>query len=138
VHIENVQAYENRTRQPTRLMLFSFDWRFPRGLDKLYDILDGSWMPAVTGSLYKAEEFCHNWEAGLRNAVAQDHLLVFQAGDGWKELCLFLQKPIPETPYPRLNNVDQFQQGYHRFRLISWMFLACCLLFSLVLSVVLF
>ena len=27
--------------------------RFPRGLDKLYDILDGSWMSAVTGGLYK-------------------------------------------------------------------------------------
>ena len=27
--------------------------RFPRGLDKLYDILDGSWMSAVIGSLYK-------------------------------------------------------------------------------------
>ena len=75
-----------------------------------------------------------------------------QAGDGWEELCSFLQKPIPETPYPRylevkfshysskcrLNNVDQFQQGYHRFRLLSWMLLACCLLFGLLLPLVLF
>ena len=89
--------------------------RFPRGLDKLYDILDGSWMSAVTGGLYKvcylitldypifarcvptyssmsslhhttpsydfdlqAEEFCHNWEAGIRNAVSHDRLLVLQ------------------------------------------------------------
>lgn len=135
-----LKAYENRTRQPYRLMLFSFDWRFPRGLDKLYDILDGSWIPAVTGSLYKAEEFCHNWEAGIRNAVAQDHLLVLQvmAGDGWEELCSFLHKPTPETPYPRLNNVDQFQQGYHRFRLISWILLACCLFLGLLLPIVLF
>jgi len=133
-----LKAYENRTQQPYRLMLFTFDWRFHRGLDKLYDILDCSWMTAVTGNLYKAEEFCHNWAAGVRNAVAQDHLLVLQAGDGWEELCSFLQKPIPETPYPRLNNVDQFQQGYHRFRLLSWMLLACCLLFGLLLPLVLF
>ena len=66
--------------------------RFPRGLDKLYDILDGSWMSAVTGGLYKvlsdlkpsamqsfqAEEFCHNWEAGVRNAVTSESLLVLQ------------------------------------------------------------
>ena len=24
-----------------------------------------------------------------------------QAGDGWEELCSFLHRPIPETPYPR-------------------------------------
>ena len=75
-----------------------------------------------------------------------------QAGDGWEELCSFLHKPIPETPYPRfpiisksllllsrrLNNVDQFQQGYHRFRLISWILLASCLILGLVMPLVMF
>ena len=26
----------------------------------------------------QAEEFCHNWEAGIRNAVSHDRLLVLQ------------------------------------------------------------
>jgi len=112
--------------------------RFPRGLDKLYDILDGTWMSAVTGSLHKAEEFCHNWEAGVRIAVTGESLLVLQAGDGWEQLCSFLHRPIPETPYPRLNNVDQFQQGYHRFRRLSWTFLACCVIVGFLLPLVIF
>ena len=37
-------------RRKIQLIFFP---RFHRGLDKLYDILDSSWMTAVTGNLYK-------------------------------------------------------------------------------------
>lgn len=128
-----VKGYENRTTQPFRWVLFAFDRRFSRGLDALYDILDGSWMSAVMGSTAKAEEFCRNWEEGVESSVLPERLLVFQAGDGWAPLCSFLEQPLPDSPYPRLNNVDQFQQGYHRFRLLTWLLLAGCLCLALTL-----
>ena len=37
-------------RRKIQLIFFP---RFHRGLDKLYDILDSSWMTAVTGNLHK-------------------------------------------------------------------------------------
>ena len=139
-------------RRKIQLIFFP---RFHRGLDKLYDILDSSWMTAVTGNLYKVSFipyhtilpqtirtllndgmkslnhrqknfattgqlesgmlwlktislFSRSWSVfsvsfpagGMDVSVTQS-----QAGDGWQELCSFLKKPIPETPYPRYRNV---------------------------------
>ena len=55
-----------------------------------------------------------DWEAGVRAAVPEERLLVFQAGDGWVPLCEFLAALVPSSPYPRLNNAQQFRMGYTR------------------------
>lgn len=40
----------------------------------------------------------------IRNQVPKDNLLEFQLGkDGWPELCKFLDMPVPEGDYPRVN-----------------------------------
>jgi hypothetical protein len=37
----------------------------------------------------------------------EDLLIVdFQAGDGWDQLCTFLQIDVPRTPFPRVNRFD--------------------------------
>ena len=35
-------------------------------------------------------------------------VLEMQLGDGWHQLCAFLKVPIPEEPYPRVNDGDDF------------------------------
>jgi Sulfotransferase domain len=35
-------------------------------------------------------------------------LLVFTIGDGWAPLCGFLGVPVPDAPFPRLNDGDDF------------------------------
>jgi hypothetical protein len=47
-------------------------------------------------------------EEAVRAAVPADNLLVFQAKDGWEPLCAFLDKPVPEGPYPRSNSREEF------------------------------
>lgn len=37
-----------------------------------------------------------------------DRLLVWTATDGWEPLCEFLEVPIPETPFPRVNDGATF------------------------------
>lgn len=39
----------------------------------------------------------------VRAHVTESNLLVFQAEQGWEPLCNFLGKPIPNGPYPRVN-----------------------------------
>ena len=46
--------------------------------------------------------------AEVRAAVPAERLLVFAVGDGWAPLCNFLQVPVPDTPFPRLNDGDDF------------------------------
>ncbi|HEV2346261.1 MAG TPA: sulfotransferase [Actinocrinis sp.] len=41
--------------------------------------------------------------------VPADRLLVFQVSEGWEPLCAFLGVPVPETPFPRVNDTKEFQ-----------------------------
>jgi len=50
----------------------------------------------------------HRQLAEVRAAVPAERLLVFEVGDGWAPLCDFLHVPVPETPFPRLNDGDDF------------------------------
>ncbi len=42
--------------------------------------------------------------------VPKDRLLVFEVAQGWEPLCEFLGVPVPDSPYPRENTTEQFQQ----------------------------
>ena len=48
----------------------------------------------------------HNQE--VIDSVPQEQLLVYRPGDGWEPLCEFLQKPVPDTDYPRVNSTEEF------------------------------
>jgi hypothetical protein len=47
----------------------------------------------------------------VRKGVRPDKFLELQLGDGWEPLCAFLGVPVPEIPYPRVNNTSEFNQG---------------------------
>ena len=46
------------------------------------------------------------------DTVPRDKLLVYRPGDGWGPLCAFLDRPIPATPYPKLNSTEDFQKFF--------------------------
>ena len=48
----------------------------------------------------------HN--AAIIDAIPDDRLLVYNLGDGWEPLCEFLEVPVPDSPYPRINSTDEF------------------------------
>ena len=47
-------------------------------------------------------------EAAVKAAIPPERLLVHSAKDGWVPLCAHLGVPVPDTPYPRTNNREQF------------------------------
>jgi hypothetical protein len=51
----------------------------------------------------------HNQE--VIDFVPKDNLLVMELGEGWERLCEFLDKPIPDVPYPKLNSPKQLQEN---------------------------
>jgi len=55
-------------------------------------------------------DFWHDWVADVKASVPADRLLVFQVTEGWGPLCEFLDVPIPDTPFPRLNDRQAFQE----------------------------
>jgi len=46
--------------------------------------------------------------AEVRAAFDPDRLHVHSLGDGWEKLCQFLNKPVPDTPYPHSNATAEF------------------------------
>ncbi len=45
----------------------------------------------------------------VRDAIDPTRLLVFDVREGWAPLCRFLEVPIPDEPFPRLNDTATFQ-----------------------------
>ncbi|KAJ7937000.1 P-loop containing nucleoside triphosphate hydrolase protein [Mycena leptocephala] len=43
--------------------------------------------------------------------VPKERLLEFDVKEGWEPLCKFLGKAVPDTPFPRINETQMFQQA---------------------------
>jgi hypothetical protein len=48
-------------------------------------------------------------EEEVRRTIPADRLLVFDVRQGWEPLCAFLEVPVPDGPFPRLNDAEQFK-----------------------------
>ena len=51
----------------------------------------------------------HKWVNQVKKTVPNDRLLVFSVKEGWEPLCKFLDKPVPDCPFPRINDTKSFQ-----------------------------
>ena len=46
----------------------------------------------------------------VKATIPPERLLVFQVKDGWEPLCRFLNKPIPDCPFPKVNEKKEMQR----------------------------
>ncbi len=51
----------------------------------------------------------HNQQ--VKDEVPAGKLLVFDPAQGWAPLCDFLDVPVPEEPFPRVNSTEEFLQA---------------------------
>jgi len=61
----------------------------------------------------------------VQSRVPTNQLLVFNVKEGWAPLCAFLDRPIPDAPFPRVN-VDSGRDGYMDNFWNSSIFMAKC------------
>lgn len=50
----------------------------------------------------KATYLAHNAE--VKRVTPPERLLLFQLHEGWEPLCKFLGRPVPDVPFPRIND----------------------------------
>ncbi|KAI9492807.1 P-loop containing nucleoside triphosphate hydrolase protein [Zychaea mexicana] len=62
----------------------------------------------------KAKFLAHNKR--IQETIPADSLLVMQVGEGWNRLCQFLNKPVPDIPYPRTNSTDDIARARRQLR----------------------
>ncbi|KAI7487475.1 hypothetical protein KC351_g2634 [Hortaea werneckii] len=46
----------------------------------------------------------------IREVVPRERLLNYELGSGWGPLCEFLDKPVPDVPFPRVNEAEIVQR----------------------------
>lgn len=63
-----------------------------------------------------------DWVEDVKKRCPKDKLLVFEASHGWGPLCAFLGVPVPDTPYPNVNDTKSFQAIVARVNMIGYMF----------------
>lgn len=62
-------------------------------------------------------------EADVQAAFSADRLLVFHPKEGWEPLCTFLGKPVPDIPFPNVNDRASFLKRVkmmRRMSLVPW------------------
>lgn len=45
----------------------------------------------------------------VRNEVPADRLILYEVGAGWDPICIALNRPIPNEPYPKTNSTKEFR-----------------------------
>ena len=72
-------------------------------------VLDGR----LDDRVHAIAEFEKN-TAEVKAAFGADRLLIHTLGDGWDNLCRFLHKPVPDTPFPRSNSAAEFNAMFSK------------------------
>jgi hypothetical protein len=55
-----------------------------------------------------AIEVFNEHNEAVRREISADRLLVFEVAQGWEPLCAFLDVPVPDEPFPRTNDRQEF------------------------------
>jgi hypothetical protein len=55
-----------------------------------------------------AIDIYNKWNEEVKRFVPKEKLLVFEVKDGWAPLCEFLNKPVPATAFPKVNDTAEF------------------------------
>ena len=66
--------------------------------------------------------------ADVKAAVPPERLLVFSVDQGWRPLCDFLSVPVPDTPFPNVNDRATMQKHLQKMRLGAYGILGIALL----------
>jgi len=66
-------------------------------------------------------EYFNNWNHDKSLIIPKDKLLIFNVKEGWKPLCEFLGVPIPEKPFPNVNDTAAFKSRLSLKQRRAWL-----------------
>ena len=97
----------------SRIPLRGGQYRVDGGDWTAFDPVDGIWDGEFEGR-FEDREFAigvfnaHNEQ--VRATVPADRLVVHEISDGWEPLADMLGVPVPDTPFPHLNDTAAFRE----------------------------
>lgn len=105
---------------PLRTALFALRLPFSVRLRRLLRALNlarGVWRKDFGGRFENRDDALATYRAHLkevRRVIPEERLLVYDVREGWGPLCDFLGVPVPEVPFPHLNDRASFGRSLRR------------------------
>ncbi|MEO2172991.1 MAG: sulfotransferase family protein [bacterium] len=56
----------------------------------------------------------------VKQIIPAERLLIHTASEGWQPLCDFLGKPLPDLPYPRVNEAKELKRAVIVLKILRW------------------
>lgn len=103
--LELLTRFGNRMARMTRKLIWE---RFHRG---------------TMENRKQAIERYHEHTAEVQAAVPEDRLLVFRASEGWEPLCRFLEVPVPDGSFPRVNDRESTKRRLRAMERVAYLLL---------------
>ena len=63
-----------------------------------------------TGDAEYAKSVFHAHNQQVKETIPAGRLLVFEVKEGWQPLCTFLDVPVPDQPFPHVNDTAEMQR----------------------------
>jgi len=79
-----------------------------------------SMMEACAAGEQSAVQFYHDHVNEVRAHVPAERLLVWEVKEGWAPICKFLGVPVPDIPFPRLNDTAEMIGNIKGIERASW------------------
>jgi len=79
-----------------------------------------SMMEACAAGEQSAVQFYHDHVNEVRAHVPAERLLVWEVKEGWAPICKFLGVPVPDIPFPRLNDTAEMNGIRKGIERASW------------------
>jgi len=115
-------AYENPFR--SGVLYHGLKWvPFFGNVVRLFNMLEDNFNKCAVGHFVpkypeNRVQYYEDWVAHVKRRVPSDRLLVFNVKQGWEPLCKYLAKPVPSTPFPRINSTDDFKKSQKIIKII--------------------
>lgn len=68
-----------------------------------------------TDRAYAIQRF-HDYTEAVKQHVPPEKLLIFEVKEGWQPLCDFLGVPVPDVPFPHVNDRENILRQFKRLR----------------------
>ena len=93
--------------------------------NKVMDMIDRTiWIGEFSGRFedkeFAVDVFNKHIEL-VKTVFPEERLLIHSAKDGWQPLCDFLEVPVPDEPYPWLNESINFKRNLRIIKAVKWM-----------------
>ena len=76
---------------------------------------------AVAAGEKAAVQLWHDHVTEVKKMVPAEKLLIWEVKEGWEPLCKFLDVPVPQEPFPRVNDTKEMEKNRKTVLYASWL-----------------